>query len=792
MSLNLGYAESYLENKLKFGQVRKKIIHKVENKHFLSRFVIRNRRRNVFPDSKIKRVPRIVEVHLTDKELKLYNHIHLYLAKIYSENFYSGQSGVGFVMVILQKLLTSSPPALIKSLKKRIRYLNENKQRIVDLTTRANLEDELTAEDSSLDINEGLEDYTLDEKYEIRNRSSKIGEQRRSTEFNIEKHIKILSKFLSQLQKLHQLGIDSKAKKLVKIVKKILQHNPDEKMIIFTQFKQTLYYLAELLREEHIDVSEFHGSLTESQKDRNIHHFKTKGTVLMSTEIGGEGRNFQFCHIIINYDLPWNPMRLEQRIGRIDRIGQTKDVYIYNFFIADTVESSIINAISERIRIFEESIGDLEPILGSLEKKITEIVLKKDEVPTKFKVDELVGETQEKIEEVFDQLDDFILDKKSLQYQRISKDVINPKMISDVDLKHYFRLFSKSNPHLLNMEIQERENTNTYMLEVSGGLRSDLLLKKKSYEGLFDFDFAVQNDEYEFFALGHELLMKLVDLTTNDNYGGFSSNISLKWSQIKKYFSNIHPVNFPKQEKEILHKIKNQQKPLYLFIFQVRFLGVIVEKMIIPIIISHKKNILKMLSKLIYRPHNFSSILNPPLKNMEEKKDPDRQMDQRESIRSGSKEKLHELYEKAQNYIKPLIQEKTKNLVEENKKAYLKKKRKLKNLKRQKTRYIKDHIEWARNELRAKKIKLPTERQIRNANKIKNEKKKKKRFAYFENIRKDVEYYENEVKRWEKELEDLEFDIPAKLKKLKSYKQLKINADLFSFARIFIENQESI
>ena len=90
---------------------------------------------------------------------------------------------------------------------------------------------------------------------------------------------------------------------------------------------------------------------------------------MLSTEAGGEGRNFQFCHLLVNYDLPWNPMRIEQRIGRVDRIGQTNTVQVFNFWVKGTVEERVLDVLERRINIFEETVGGLDPILGDTETR---------------------------------------------------------------------------------------------------------------------------------------------------------------------------------------------------------------------------------------------------------------------------------------------------------------------------------------------------------------------------------------------------------------------------------------
>jgi len=164
---------------------------------------------------------------------------------------------------------------------------------------------------------------------------------------------------------------DSKLLRLLGIVEEF-----DSKILIFTTFLETQRRIARALGEQGILTFMFSGDMSNQKKDEAIARFKEHGKVLICTEAGSEGRNLQFCNILVNYDLPWNPMRIEQRIGRIHRIGQEKDVYIYNFVIEDTVEDYIMKVLYDKIRLFEMAIGDLELILGDegeyYEKRIFE------------------------------------------------------------------------------------------------------------------------------------------------------------------------------------------------------------------------------------------------------------------------------------------------------------------------------------------------------------------------------------------------------------------------------------
>ncbi len=147
--------------------------------------------------------------------------------------------------------------------------------------------------------------------------------------------------------------------------------NLNEKLIIFTQFRGTQDYLTDLLRERGYTVSVFNGQLSQTEKDACIEKFRNENQILISTESGGEGRNLQFCKVLVNYDLPWNPMRIEQRIGRIHRLGQTDDVHIINLSASDTIESYVLELLDKKINMFRLIIGELEMILGNMHSKKT-------------------------------------------------------------------------------------------------------------------------------------------------------------------------------------------------------------------------------------------------------------------------------------------------------------------------------------------------------------------------------------------------------------------------------------
>jgi SNF2 family DNA or RNA helicase len=142
-----------------------------------------------------------------------------------------------------------------------------------------------------------------------------------------------------------------------------------EKVLIFTQYRRTLEYLQRVLEADGHRVAAYHGGLSPSGKDAAVRAFREDRNVFLSTEAGGEGRNLQFARTVVNYDLPWNPLRIEQRIGRVHRLGQAREVHVVNVWAEDTVEAYLMELLDRKIHMFELVVGELDLILGNLEER---------------------------------------------------------------------------------------------------------------------------------------------------------------------------------------------------------------------------------------------------------------------------------------------------------------------------------------------------------------------------------------------------------------------------------------
>ncbi len=201
----------------------------------------------------------------------------------------------------------------------------------------------------------------------------------------------------------------AKADAFEKLLRTIFKADASEKVIVFTHFRRTLDLLAERLRGMGVDFVAYHGQLDTAAKQAAIEDFQKRANVLLSTEAAGEGRNLQFCRTMVNFDIPWNPMRIEQRVGRIHRVGQAREVRIYNLSARGTVEDYLLQLLDQKLNMFELVIGEMDMILGHLsdERDFEDLLL-----------DVWVhGQSEPELQAAFDRLGDALLDARQV-YQK--------------------------------------------------------------------------------------------------------------------------------------------------------------------------------------------------------------------------------------------------------------------------------------------------------------------------------------------------------------------------------------
>ena len=185
-----------------------------------------------------------------------------------------------------------------------------------------------------------------------------------------------------------------------------------KKVLVFSRFTATLEEIAQRLSESGISFSMFQGNMSAAEKDHAVGNFQNGNNVMLCSEIGGEGRNLQFCSTMVNFDLPWNPMKIEQRIGRIHRIGQTRPVHVYNLCATNTAEHHILDVLDRRINMFELVIGEVDLVLGQT----------KSETEFEDRILDIYGHSrnQQDITTAFERLGDELLAARQ-QYAKIKQ-----------------------------------------------------------------------------------------------------------------------------------------------------------------------------------------------------------------------------------------------------------------------------------------------------------------------------------------------------------------------------------
>ena len=327
-----------------------------ELKERLARFAIRTLRGDV-PEIKFtERIPKLFNFDLFPDEQQLYEGVSGYLSR---PNWAFGDNAAGqyLIVMVYRKLLASSSFALREALRKvaeRLEDLAAGKKvrplRVSDLDAEVKASAREMADEAPPDL----------------------AEQREAVRKSIREELEEVQGYLRLCDSIKE---NAKGIRLVGALPELLQAG--DKVLVFTQYKATQRYLARKLRDAGHDVVEFSGDLKahpnpdKDEREQAKRQFRTRAQVMIATDAGAEGLNLQFCHTVVNYDLPWNPMKIEQRIGRCHRIGQQYDVIVANLVaMGNAVDARLVQLLTEKIHLFDSVLGESDEILGVLEEGI--------------------------------------------------------------------------------------------------------------------------------------------------------------------------------------------------------------------------------------------------------------------------------------------------------------------------------------------------------------------------------------------------------------------------------------
>ena len=304
-------------------------------------FVIRTEKRKaVTVDGKPLFLPRVTQTLEVDLEqnpaqVALYEAVTDYVKEGYNRAIQDRKPHIGFLMVLLQRIVTSSSHAIRCTLERRLQKINDLEKPKILLS------------------DEELEDFTyLDGQLQL-DLLVEVDEIGKTSE------IKEVNALLDLARSAEMAGPDVKTEALMNLIFQLQgEENDDQlKLLIFTEFVPTQAMLRDFLEQRGISCSILNGSMTMDERRLAQHDFRDNTRVLIATDAGGEGLNLQFCHVVVNYDLPWNPMRIEQRIGRVDRIGQSKIVRAFNFVYKNSVESRVREVLEAKLLIVLDEMG---------------------------------------------------------------------------------------------------------------------------------------------------------------------------------------------------------------------------------------------------------------------------------------------------------------------------------------------------------------------------------------------------------------------------------------------------
>ena len=472
----------------------------------------RDDRSKMFPEKEIRTLP----VHFSDEEQELYDAVTEYITDNYNLAGDESNSATGFAKVLYQKRLVSSIHAIRNSLQNRLESLrrggtdpDELSDVVQQLLPKYRRDPDLLTEQQREKIEQELEEVAFIDDPD-----------------QLEKEQDIVEELYNMAR---QVSTDSKAERLEEFVDGILENDPDEKILMFTEYTDTLQYLRDEVFSNY-RAAEIYGDLNDEQRQEQVEKFREDANLMLATDAAREGINLQFAHIMVNYDLPWNPIRIDQRIGRLHRYGQEHTVEIKNLFVDETRESEILETLFEKLEEIENELGMRSDILGTvlddfdLEDQLMQAAADEDAIDdvaeaVKDRLDAGERELQE-IEEGYLVSNEFDLEGEDAEIRDIIEKSREETVSSD-DIEQLVRTFFVEFDGRVRQlpDSPDTENGQLYRLETPDMLAGDSV--DSVYEpATFSREVVVEHDDVEFIALEHPLVQSLIQYCQDDKRSG--------------------------------------------------------------------------------------------------------------------------------------------------------------------------------------------------------------------------------------------------------------------------------
>ena len=462
-----------------------------------------------------RRFPMTLKFNLSDEEIDLYNEVSKYVVHQYNRALRQDKKrNVAFALVILQRRMASSTYALLRSLERR-------KEKLEKILMGKEEPKELKIDFEELEDLEESERWKKEEEWEGVTLAKDPEELRREIE-TIER---LIEKAKEIVKGEKEVKLRELREAITEGFRKIREMGGNSKILIFTESRDTLEYLVRKIRSWGYKVNFIHGGMSLEERIKAEKVFRDETEIMVATEAAGEGINLQFCHIMINYDIPWNPNRLEQRMGRIHRYGQQRDVYIFNLVAANTREGEVLLRLFDKLDEIKSKLGSdrVFDVIGDVlyGKNLYQLIL--DAAMNAKSMDEILKELDIRVDENYISKIKNILGEslatRYIDYTRIREMAEKAKenrLIPEYVEEFFKRAFKMAGGRYRELkdgflaidsipyEIRKIAEETTFKNRFG-------ILMKRYPKVTFDKEVAFKHPEAEFLSFGHPLLEALLE-----------------------------------------------------------------------------------------------------------------------------------------------------------------------------------------------------------------------------------------------------------------------------------------
>ena len=462
-----------------------------------------------------RRFPMTLKFNLSDEEIDLYNEVSRYVVHQYNRALRQDKKrNVAFALVILQRRMASSTYALLRSLERR-------KEKLEKILIGKEEPKELKIDFEELEDLEESERWKKEEEWE----GVTLAKDPEELREEIETIDRLIEKAKEILKGEKEVKLRELRKAITEGFRKIREMGGNSKILIFTESRDTLEYLVRKIRSWGYKVNSIHGGMSLEERIKAEKVFRDETEIMVATEAAGEGINLQFCHIMINYDIPWNPNRLEQRMGRIHRYGQQKDVYIFNLVAANTREGEVLLRLFDKLDEIKSKLGSdrVFDVIGDVlyGKNLYQLIL--DAAMNAKSMDEILKELDIRVDENYISKIKNILGEslatRYIDYTRIREMAEKAKenrLIPEYVEEFFKKVFKMAGGRYRELkdgflaidsipyEIRKIAEETTFKNRFG-------ILMKRYPKVTFDREVAFKHPEVEFLSFGHPLLEALLE-----------------------------------------------------------------------------------------------------------------------------------------------------------------------------------------------------------------------------------------------------------------------------------------